>query len=114
MKLNDLSKALLGKAKYYEVQKQYPQALDTLNQVIVLFSWFLPALTEKAKILIMMGDWDQAYESAQRVVSQDMYNIEALRIIILYNLCRECKYNVAANKLGDLLQVSPLWLVTNM
>lgn len=62
--------ALLGKAKYLEYMKQYSQSLDIINQIIVLFSWFLPALTEKAKLLLMMGDWDQAYETSQRVVSQ--------------------------------------------
>jgi tetratricopeptide repeat protein 21B len=49
---------LLGKAKFLENQREYSQALEILNNIIVLFSWFAPALTEKAKILLMMGDWE--------------------------------------------------------
>jgi hypothetical protein len=53
----------------------------------------------------MMGDWDQAQESVQRVVTQESYNIEALRLLILYQLVRENKPPVAANRIGDLIQV---------
>ncbi len=60
----------MGKAKYHEYKKEYAQSLEVLNSVIVLYSWFLPALTEKAKILVMLGDWDQAFETVQRVISQ--------------------------------------------
>ena len=61
---------MLGRAKFLENQREYTQALEALNNVIVLFSWFLPALTEKANILLMMGDWDQAFETVHRVVAQ--------------------------------------------
>ncbi len=49
--------ALMGKAKASEVQKKFNITLDSLNEVIVQFPKFLPALIEKAKILMMIGDW---------------------------------------------------------
>lgn len=62
--------ALLGKAKFLEMKKQFGQALDHINHVVVLYPWFTPALTEKARVLIMSSDWEQAIEVAQRVVTQ--------------------------------------------
>lgn len=56
-----------------------------------------------------MGDWEQAHETVHRVVSQDSYNIEALRILTLYHLCRECRYSVVAKRVGDLIQALDLY-----
>jgi tetratricopeptide repeat protein 21B len=96
--------ALLGKAKYLEIKKQYPSALEHINQVIVLYPWFSPALAEKARVLVHAGEWEQAMESAQRIISQDSYNIEALKILVLVHLAREGRQVIAANRMGDLLQ----------
>ncbi len=53
----------------------------------------------------MMGDWDQAYETVHRVVaSQDSYNIEALRLLILCHLVRESRYSVVSKRMGELIQ----------
>lgn len=76
----------MGKAKYFESKKEYSQSLEVLNSIIVLYSWFLPALTEKAKILVMLGDWDQAFETVQRVVSQVNLRVtksKIFRIVII-------------------------------
>jgi tetratricopeptide repeat protein 21B len=100
----DIMQALLGKAKFLEMQREYAQALEILNNVIVLFSWFTPALTEKAKLLLMMGDWEQTYETVHRVVSQEGTNIEALRILVLFHLCRESRPSVAAKRMSELIQ----------
>ena len=42
------------------LKRRHKQALEELNQVIVLYAWFLPALVEKFAVLMAMGDWDQA------------------------------------------------------
>ena len=44
------------------------------------FPWFLPALTEKAKLLMAAGDWDQALDCVRRVLQEDAGNIEALHM----------------------------------
>ena len=33
-----------------------------------------------------MGDWDQAYDTADRVIQRDRQDIEALRIMLLHAL----------------------------
>jgi len=95
--------ALMGKVKQFETLEQYDKALENLNQVIVTYGWFLPALAEKAKVLMMAGDWEQAIETAQRVLSHDASNIEALRISALFLLSQEAKYAEATQRISDLL-----------
>jgi tetratricopeptide repeat protein 21B len=95
--------ALMGKAKVLEGKRQWAQSLDCLNKVIVMHSWYLPALIEKAKTLMMTADWDQALESAGRIQQQDPNNIEALRLNVLFLLSRESRCDAAAEKLQELV-----------
>lgn len=52
------------------IKSKYPSSLEHVNQVVVLYPWFTPALTEKARVLIIAGEWEQAMECVQRVVAQ--------------------------------------------
>ena len=61
--------AMMGLAKLSQVREQHKEALDYLSQVIGLYAWFLPALVEKSLVLLAMGDWEQAVETAQRAES---------------------------------------------
>lgn len=61
----------MGKAKYFQANQSYANALQCLNQVIVVFPWFLPGLTEKCKIQMQLGEWEQAADTAKRVLDQD-------------------------------------------
>ena len=80
--------AMMGRAKYYENTGKFTESLESLNQAIVLYQWFHPALSEKAKVLVRMGDWDQAFDTAERVIQRDRQDIEALRIMLLHALLR--------------------------
>jgi tetratricopeptide repeat protein 21B len=62
--------ALLGLAKYNEILMKYRFALDKINEAIVVHPWFVPALFEKAKLLLLMKDWDQSMETAERILSK--------------------------------------------
>jgi tetratricopeptide repeat protein 21B len=95
--------AIMGKAKYFELKKQYSKALDHLTQAIVVYPWFLPALSGKGKMLMMMGDWDQALETTERVLQQDPYDIEALRISALHSLTRTGDLGRAAGIIDTLI-----------
>eukprot|EP00927_Polykrikos_kofoidii_P039026 TRINITY_DN3346_c0_g1_i3.p1 TRINITY_DN3346_c0_g1~~TRINITY_DN3346_c0_g1_i3.p1 ORF type:complete len:1345 (+),score=240.06 TRINITY_DN3346_c0_g1_i3:136-4170(+) len=95
--------ALMGKAKVLEGKRLWQQALDCLNKVIVMHTWYLPALIEKAKTLMMTADWDQALESASRIQALDINNIEALRLNVLFFLSRESRCDAAAEKLQELV-----------
>ena len=54
--------AMMGRARLLQFKELHKEALDELNQVIVTYAWFLPALVEKFSVLMAMGDWDQARE----------------------------------------------------
>ncbi|XP_023227553.1 tetratricopeptide repeat protein 21B-like [Centruroides sculpturatus] len=97
--------ALFGKSKCLERDGNLAKALEILNQAVVIFPRFVPALIEKMKIQLSMKDWDQALDSANRILSQEKNNIEAQRYLILYSLCREGDHNQAAEKLVELLHI---------
>uniref|UniRef100_A0A663ES27 Tetratricopeptide repeat protein 21B n=1 Tax=Aquila chrysaetos chrysaetos TaxID=223781 RepID=A0A663ES27_AQUCH len=69
--------ALLGKAQYFEVRQNYSGALETVNQII------------KMKLQLALQDWEQAVETAHRLLQKDAFNLEAIRMEALHYLCRE-------------------------
>uniref|UniRef100_A0A8B9S3M7 Tetratricopeptide repeat protein 21B n=1 Tax=Apteryx owenii TaxID=8824 RepID=A0A8B9S3M7_APTOW len=81
--------ALLGKAQYFEVRQNYSGALETVNQIIANFPNFLPAFIKKMKLQLALQDWEQAVETAHRLLQKDTLNLEAIRMEALHYLCRE-------------------------
>uniref|UniRef100_A0AAX7VL95 Tetratricopeptide repeat protein 21B n=1 Tax=Astatotilapia calliptera TaxID=8154 RepID=A0AAX7VL95_ASTCA len=81
--------AMMGKAQYCEYHQIYSGALEIINQVIVSFPVFLPALTKKMKLLLSLQDWDQTIDVAHRLLQKDKNNLEALRMLALHSLCRD-------------------------
>ena len=96
--------AMMGRAKYYEHTGKFAESLESLNQAIVLYQWFHPALSEKAKVLVRMGDWDQAYDTADRVIQRDRQDIEALRIMLLHALLRSSSASTGEGEHGTSTQ----------
>ncbi len=96
--------ALLGKAKYLEQHRQATEALEVLTMVIAEFSWFHPALTEKATVLLSVAHWEEAAQTATRAIKQDPNDIEALGILALYQLAREGNAQVAIDRLKRLTE----------
>lgn len=95
--------ALLGKAKYLESRHNFTGALEQINQLIVTYPGFLPALIEKMKLQLNLQDWDQAIETAQRALDTDLHCTEALKYQVIYLLSREGNYSEASGKIGDLI-----------
>eukprot|EP00906_Rhabdomonas_costata_P037365 RCo052578 len=97
--------AVLGKAQYLEMKKDYNAALELLNRAVVYFPTFIPALIVKAKILIKAGDWEHASEIAQRVLNKTPSNLEATLLSILFLLVRECRPSVVVSGITDLMKL---------
>ncbi|XP_064595299.1 tetratricopeptide repeat protein 21B-like isoform X2 [Liolophura sinensis] len=96
--------ALLGKAKHMEMRHNYSGSLELVNQVIVAYSGFTPALIEKMKLQLALQDWDQTVETGQRALAQEANCLEALKYEVLNFLCREGDCQTAAYKCGDIIQ----------
>ena len=111
--------ALLGRSKYYErsaksgasgegassaTRKKWDRVLDDLNTIIVLYPNFTPAVIEKSRVLMIMNQWEESLQTAQRVLKKDAKDIGALRLVVLYFLTRESKGANIQNRLNDLME----------
>ncbi len=63
---------------------------------------FIPALVEKARVLLIRGEWDEAVDTAQRVLKRDPTNIDAQRVLVLQLLARDAKPQIAVQRIGEL------------
>lgn len=93
---------MLGRAKILEKTKRYDECLATLSEITVLYPNFTPVLTEKGKIHIQNGEWDNAMECVSTVIFKDRYNVEALRIYCFYLLAREYDQEMLQEKFDEL------------
>jgi tetratricopeptide repeat protein 21B len=88
--------AVFGKVRYQELQNDYEGAIGLLNQLIVRFPTFTPPLIEKMKNQLALLDWDQAIETANRILAADPHCLEALKVKVLILICREGNYKEAS------------------
>ena len=58
--------ALIGKSRYMALRHNYSGALELINQAVVSYPGFMPALIEKMRLQLALQDWEQTVESAQR------------------------------------------------
>lgn len=98
------SPSLMGRAIYYETKEKYDKSLADLNLVVVSLPEFMPALVEKARINMVMGNWEEARAVAHRVLQQDQMNIGALRIIVTFLLSQDSKQQLASSHMNDLIE----------
>jgi tetratricopeptide repeat protein 21B len=95
---------MLGLAKFHDGKKAYEKALQSLDELIVTFPWFKHGVSEKALVLLKMGNWDQCLDAVERALGDNPRDIEALRVEILSLLSREGRTKDAAQTIRDLLE----------
>lgn len=94
--------ALFGKAKYFEMCGDFDQANQTLSTLVVVYPKFTPPLIEKMKVELALQDWEQAEDTANRVLAIEPRNIEATKFKILQLICRKGHYEDAGLQLRRL------------
>jgi len=66
----------------------------------------VPALVEKARIQIAMGDWDEAVTATLEIVlSKDSRDMDALLLLCVKLLAQDGALNAAALRAADLFVV---------
>lgn len=71
--------------------------------MIVLQPNFIPAFIEKMKLQVALKDWEQAVDTAGRILALDRHCIEAQRYLIIYDLVWEGNYDSASSRFNDLV-----------
>ena len=94
---------MLGKARLFEKQKHYDQALEALSEIAIQNKDFFPALLEKSKLHMINGDWDQALDTVKTVLHKDSRNVEGLRIYCFYLLTIENDVESVTEKMDELI-----------
>ena len=84
---------LVGVAKCHASLKRWDDALDNVNQAVVQHPKNLPCLLEKMNVLLAIQDWEQAFETSNRILAADANCIQAKAVTVLYMLCLEGKYS---------------------
>ncbi|XP_060036382.1 tetratricopeptide repeat protein 21A isoform X2 [Erinaceus europaeus] len=95
---------LMGKATYFLVHQNYTGGLELVNQVTVVSGSFLPALVLKMRLFLAQQDWEQAVETAHRILEKDENNIDARQILALHVLAREGNMTTAADRVRSLIK----------
>lgn len=85
--------ALLGSAKYKQQHGDCAGAILTLNSLIVRYSKLCLPLIEKLYNQLTLKDWDQVLETANRILSIDLNNLDAIKAHAFVVFCRDGHYS---------------------
>jgi len=55
--------SLMGKAKFFEVTRQFKLSLDVLTDITVMYKHFIPALIEKAKVISQHYSFNYSFKA---------------------------------------------------
>ncbi|XP_055985151.1 tetratricopeptide repeat protein 21A [Sorex fumeus] len=95
---------MMGKATYFLMQQNYTGALEVVNQITVASGAFLPALVLKMRLFLAQQDWEQAMETANRILEKDESNIDACQTLALHALAREGDTALSARLIRNLIK----------
>ncbi|EGR31890.1 tetratricopeptide repeat protein [Ichthyophthirius multifiliis] len=105
---NDQNKnieSLMGRAKANELKRKFEVTLNTLNEIIVLYTDFKSVQIEKAKFLMILGNWEQLQESVSQILYDEPNNIIALQLQAFITFIREGDIELGCEKLDILIKV---------
>lgn len=83
---------LLGSAKFKEVNGDHEGSISILNSIIVRYPKLSMPLIEKMSNQLATKDWDQALETANRILLLDSNNTNAVKMKAVTTLCKEGDY----------------------
>ncbi|KAL7035416.1 hypothetical protein ACKWTF_008359 [Chironomus riparius] len=94
--------ATLGQVRYHQQNNDFEKAISILNRLSVKYPQLNMPLVEKMKTYLASWDYEQAFETAYRILNIEPQNIEALRIKTIVMLCRDGKVEESSEVLNTL------------
>uniref|UniRef100_A0A7M4E801 Tetratricopeptide repeat domain 21A n=1 Tax=Crocodylus porosus TaxID=8502 RepID=A0A7M4E801_CROPO len=78
---------MMGKIRYFMIQQNYSAALEVVNQIIVTYPSFMPALILKMRLYLAQQNWEQTLETCgknQRILQKIYRFVEhsAMKLIM--------------------------------
>ncbi|KAF7266424.1 hypothetical protein GWI33_020255 [Rhynchophorus ferrugineus] len=91
--------AILGYTECCLHSGEFTEALNSINQAVVINSTTNLPLLQKMRINFASQDWDQTIETINRFNITDSEILYALKYEIMLNLCHVANYKEASNKI---------------
>lgn len=88
--------ALLGLAKFKELRGDHSEAISILNSLIVRYPKMSLPLVEKINNLLALKDWDQVLETANRILTFENSNLDAIKVKAFVAICNDGNYTEGA------------------
>ncbi|KAL2729397.1 tetratricopeptide repeat protein 21B-like [Vespula squamosa] len=85
--------ALMGTARYKQQCGDHTGAILILNSLIVHYPKLSFPLVEKLSNQLAMKDWEQVLETANRILTIDPNNLDAIKAHCVVALCKDGEYN---------------------
>ncbi|XP_046833910.1 tetratricopeptide repeat protein 21B-like isoform X2 [Vespa crabro] len=85
--------ALMGTARYKQYCGDHTGAISILNSLIVHYPKLSFPLVEKLANQLAMKDWEQVLETANRILTIDPNNLDAIKAHCVVALCKDGEYN---------------------
>ncbi|XP_055784139.1 tetratricopeptide repeat protein 21B-like isoform X2 [Salvelinus fontinalis] len=80
---------MMGKAKYFMNKHNFTGSQQVVNQIVTSHSDFLPGLMLKMKLFLALQDWEQALDTAARILQQDGRNLKAIQVLAIHTIVRD-------------------------
>lgn len=97
--------ANIGISECYFKQKNFMEALSSINKAVVQYSLIDIPLMQKLKIQLGMQDWDQVLGTINRILSINPKNIYARKLYIVVLLCYSADYEEAIKELDTFIKL---------
>ncbi|KPJ18977.1 Tetratricopeptide repeat protein 21B [Papilio machaon] len=97
--------ALLGVAKFKYFTKDYDASNLTLDRLIVSCPGQVVPLIEKLKNEFAMQKWEAVYDTMERIFKQESDNVDAFKIRIFIELCKNSDCIEAVDQLNRLFTI---------
>ncbi|XP_053350629.1 tetratricopeptide repeat protein 21B [Clarias gariepinus] len=80
---------LMGKVEFFMARQKETYALNIINQIIVSYPDFIPALVLKMNIFMALRNWEHTAEVAERILKLDAHNVKALQMLSIISAAKD-------------------------